>query len=480
MLINRSEDNCSNPVYILGAGPAGLAAAYTLTKQNIPIIIVEKGQRVGGLSKSINYQGFTVDYGAHFLATDNPLVRQLFDEILDSEQITINRLTRFVWRNLYFSYPPKIGELFAKISSTEIVKIATSYFKYKVFPIRSPQNHAEELQNKYGKHLYNIFFKDYLQKVWGCTCDHLAVDSVTGRANGFLSIWIQVIWRKVANLFKSKDESNEYEYQFQYPKLGLGQFYQEIANYLVSQNQKILLNTEVVQINHKDLTVNQIVLKDSQTGEKNIHNCRQVISSIPISLMLKQLVPSPPTKVIAASKSLKFRNTVLVYLIVEASQIFSDHCLYINNPNTKIVRITNYANWSQHTLSNNCQTPICCEYWCDFGDDIWNLSEQELLAKTELDMRKINVLDRQKINSGFAVKLPRTNPVYTKSYKKNKSEIEQYINQFHNLQVMGRGGSFSYSDQDRVLLMGISEANKIARQYENVKEEGVDSIVNVG
>lgn len=456
-----NKNSTLSPIYILGAGAAGLAAAYTLTKQEMPVIIIEKNNQVGGLSKSINYQGFIVDYGAHFLATDHPLIKQIFDEILGSEQVTINRLTSFYWHHRYFSYPPQIKELFFTVGLIEILKIALSYLRYKVGPIDLPQNHAEQMQNKYGNHLYNIFFKDYLEKVWGCSCDELAVDSVTGRANGFFKIWIRTLFRKKTSLFHSKQPSKNHEHQFQYPQLGLGQFYQGIAGYLYSKNQKILLNTEVIKIYHKHSRITQIVLKTCQTGQEKVHDCEQIISSVPISLMLKKVTPSAPKEIIITAKSLKFRNTILVYLIVEDTRIFPEQCLYINDPSIRLVRVTNYANWSSYTMPNNYQTPICCEYWCDFSEKIWSLSEQELLVKAEKELRKIKIIDNKKICSGFVIKLPRTNPVYNLDYKEKKSEIQKYIDQFYNLQIIGRGGSFSYLDQDKVLLMGISAAKKI-------------------
>lgn len=459
-----NNNNCLKPIYILGAGPAGLAAAYTLTKQGIPVIVVEKNNQVGGLSKSVNYQGFIVDYGSHFLSTDHPLIKQIFDEVLASEQVTIHRLTRFYWQDCYFSYPPQIKELLLNVGLLKTIRIILSYLRYKIFPVKLPQNHAEEIQNKYGKYLYEIFFKNYLEKVWGCSCKELAVDSVTGRANGFFKIWKRILLRKITSLFQSKEVSENYKPQFQYPKLGLGQFYEGIADYLLSKNQTILLNTEVVKIHHEHLQITQLVLKNLQNEQETVHECENIISSIPISLLLEQITPPVPQEIITTAKSLKFRNTILVYLIVNNYPIFPDHCLYINDPKVQLVRVTNYANWSSYTMPNNHQTPICCEYWCNFHEPIWSLSEQELLVQAEKELRKIKIIDNEEIFSGFVVKLPRTNPVYDRDYQHKKSEIQKYIDRFQGLQIIGRGGSFSYLDQDRVLLMGILAAENLLHQ----------------
>lgn len=448
--------NNLNPIYILGAGPAGLAAAYTLTKQGQSVVVVDKGSQVGGLSKSITYKEFILDYGSHFLSTNHVCIQELFNEILGTEQVTINRLTRVYWRGKYFSYPPRLAEVLIGLGFMESINVLLSYIEARIIPNNNPKNYAEQLSARFGRRLFESFFKDYLEKIWATPCTELSTNSVAGRANNFGWVFLNSIIKFF--LSRAQVTSNG---QFRYPKFGLGQFYEQSANYIRNQNQQIILNTEVVQLRHNNERVTQLTLKNCLTGKEETHNCGSVVSSIPLSLLLQQFTTPPPEKILLCTKFLKFRNTVLVYLIIEGNHLFPDHCLYINEPGVLLVRVTNYANWSSYTLPNNHQTPLCCEYWCNFDEPIWQQTENELLIQAESELKKIGLLHAQKVSSGFVVRLPRTNPVYTTNYQADLSAIQDYLKQFSNLQVVGRSGSFNYYDQDRVLLMGISAAENI-------------------
>ncbi len=447
-----------SPIYILGAGPAGLATAYALTKQGQSVVVVDKDFRVGGLSKSIEYQGFILDYGSHFLSTKPVPVLELFNEILGTEQVSIKRVTRVYWRGKYFSYPPKISEVLFKLNFFESIKVVLSYLKVRILPSPTPQNYAQQVTEKFGKYLFESFFKDYTEKLWGVSCTELSANTPAGRVNDFFKSFIKSF---IGGFVKTSPEQNDG--QFQYPRLGLGQFYEGIADYLCQHHQKILLNTEVVQIQHHNFQVTQVTLKNCQTGQEETHKCRGVVSSIPLSLLIKQITAPASEKILASAESLKFRNTVLVYLIVEGSQLFEDHCLYINNSSVLLVRVTNYANWSKDTLPNLHQTPLCCEYWCNFEEPLWQRTDGELLIQAEEEIRTIGLLYDEKISSGFVVRLPRTNPIYTTSYQADLLLVQDYLQQFQNLEVVGRGGSFSYYDQDRALLTGFAVAENILK-----------------
>ena len=167
-------------------------------------------------------------------------------------------------------------------------------------------------------------------------------------------------------------------------------------------------------------------------------------------------------EVIEASKSLKFRNTILVYLIVGASDLFPDNWLYINDPNVQLGRVTNFANWSKEMMPNNEQTPLCCEYWCNVDEPMWRQSDEDLLAQAQKDLKRINLLGDEKITGGFVLRLPRTYPIYAGNYKESLAMIQDYIEKFSNLQLVGRYGAFKYNNQDHSLLMGIMAAENVS------------------
>jgi protoporphyrinogen oxidase/putative flippase GtrA len=443
------------PIYVLGGGPAGLAAAYSLTKQGRSVVVIEQDSTVGGFAKSIEYQGFILDYGPHRFFTKLAPVLAFWDEVLGREQVTVNRLTRIYYGNKYFSYPLKAFEALFSLGFIESARIVLSYIQAQLFPSRSPQNFAEWVSGRFGKRLFEIFFEGYTQKLWGIPCTDISADWAAQRIKG-LSLLKAVRNALLGNDGKVKSLID----QFQFPRLGSGQLYEMTADYLQSHGQSVLLNTQVVRIHHENAQATQVTLKNLQTGLEETVDCGGVISSIPLTHLVQQLTPEAPRPVVESAKSLKFRNTVLVYLIVESGKLFPDNWLYINEPSVKLGRVTNFANWSPDMLPNQHQTPLCCEYWCDFDED-WQKSEDELLKQAERDLRKIKLLDDEKVSGGFILRLPRTYPIYAGEYKEALASIQGYVQEFDNLQVVGRYGAFKYNNQDHSLLMGIMAAENV-------------------
>jgi protoporphyrinogen oxidase/putative flippase GtrA len=445
------------PIYILGAGPAGLAAAYTLVQQGQTVVVVEREDQVGGLAKSIEYQGFILDYGPHRFYTKLTPVLKLWDEVLGSEQVTVKRLTRIYYGRKYFNYPLKAAEALAALGMVETVRILSSYLQSRLFPNRNPKNFSEWVTARFGSRLFEIFFEAYTEKLWGIPCAEISADWAAQRIKG-LSLLKAIRSAILGNDGKVKTLID----QFQFPRLGSGQLYDKISDHLQAQGQLILLNTEVVRLHHQDQKVTDITLRNCVTGEECTTSCGGVISSVPINHLLGQMIsPQPQRSTLAAAASLKFRNTILVYLIVEGNQLFPDNWLYINEPSVQVGRVTNFANWSPEMLPNQQQTPLCCEYWCNFGDPLWEQSEAAMMQMAEQELRRIGLLQDQPVSGGFIVRLPRTYPVYTGNYQAALTEIQAYLQQFQNLQLVGRYGAFKYNNQDHSLLMGIMAAENV-------------------
>ncbi|MBE9017623.1 amine oxidase [Chroococcidiopsis sp. CCALA 051] len=446
----------ANPIYILGAGPAGLAAAYTLTQKGQPVVVVERDTRVGGLAKSIEYQGFILDFGPHRFFTKLAPVLKLWSEVLGKDRVTVNRLTRIYYGGKYFSYPLKAKEALLTMGPIESVKILVSYAQSQLFPNRHPRNFAQWVTSRFGRRLFEIFFQAYTEKLWGIPCTEISADWAAQRIKG-LSLLKAARSALLGNDGKVKTLID----RFEFPRLGSGQLYEKIGEYLHQHNQSVLLNTEVVQVHHDNSQVTQITLRNRQTGEESTVNCGGVISSVPISLLVQQMNPPAPSEAIAAAKSLKFRNTILVYLIVEGNNLFPDNWLYINEPSVQLGRVTNFANWSPEMLPNQHQTPLCCEYWCNYDEPMWQQPEAELLERAERELRKIGLLHHEKVSGGFVVRLPRTYPIYAGNYQQALSDIQSYLQPFSNLQLVGRYGAFKYNNQDHSLLMGILAAENV-------------------
>ena len=373
------------------------------------------------------------------------------DEVLGSEKVTYQRQTRMYWRGKFFGYPPSPFQVLRGVGFAESVRILSSFSRSFLAPYRNPQNFAEAMSSKFGKRLFQVCFEAYIEKLLGVSCTEIGVDWQTGRLrnNSLLDV--------LKNLLTQDDG------RLPCPRKGSRQLYDRMATFLDDRGQKILLNHEVQQIHHQDFRITHLTLKNRQTGQEETVDCRGVISSIPLPILLQQLSPAAPKELLEQARSLKIRNTVLVYLIVEHGSLFPDQCIYINDPDIPLGRVTNFANWSKDTLPNDRQTPLCCEYWCDFADDVWQRPEAELLAQAEQNLRQVGLLANQQVSGGFVVRLPRTHPVYAGNYKAVVSNLKAYLDRFQNLEVAGRYGAVNYKDQDGSILMGFSAAEQIAK-----------------
>lgn len=452
-------ENAGTPhIFILGAGPAGLAAAYTLSKQRKIITIVEREAQVGGFAKSINFRGFILDYGPHRFFTKLAPVISLWNDILGVEQVTVKRLTRIFYGGKYFSYPIRAKEVLFALGIGETFNILYSYLLSRLFPNPDPKNFAEWIVARFGKRLFGIFFEGYTEKLWGIPCTEIEAEWAAQRIKGLS------LSKAIRNaIFGSSGKVKSLIDQFQFPRLGSGQLYDLICDRLHEQKQSILLNTEVIGCQHNGLKITFIILRDRSTAMEYVVNCSDVISSIPLNLLVQQMQPAPPLDVITAAKSLQFRNTILVYLIIDSGSLFLDNWLYINDAKVRLGRVTNFANWSPDMLPqlSSSQTPICCEYWCSSDEALWKESDNKLISIAIAELRQIKLLGSESIIDGFVLRLPRTYPVYTGDYREAIATIQNYLSQFSNLQLIGRYGSFKYNNQDHSLLMGIRAAENI-------------------
>lgn len=447
----------TDPIYILGAGPAGLAAAYTLAQADRPVVVVERDARVGGLAKSIEYQGFILDYGPHRFYTKLGPVLRLWHDVLGDEQVTVDRLTRIYYQRKYFSYPIQAMETLKTLGLVESMRIIVSYFQSRLFPNHNPENFAEWVQARFGRRLFEIFFEAYTEKLWGIPCTEISADWAAQRIKS-----LSLLKAMKTALFGNDGKVKTLINQFQFPRLGSGQLYDRIQARLEADGHPVLVNTEVVGVRCEAGIAQQVVLRDRATGAESVANCSGVLSSVPLTMLLTQMIsPPPPEPVQAQARSLRFRNTVLVYVMVEGNNLFPDNWLYIHEPGINLGRVTNFTNWSPDMLPNNHQTPLCCEYWANFEDELWSMAEAELVVLAERDLRQIGLLKNEPVFGGFAVKLPRTYPIYAGDYKTALATIQNYVETIPNLQLIGRYGSFKYNNQDHSLLMGILSAENI-------------------
>lgn len=444
-------------VGIIGAGPAGITAAYQLSKSNTDVSLYEAASSVGGLAKTITLWNQQVDLGPHrFFSTDRR-VNEVWLEVVESDYAMVDRLTRIYYNQDFFNYPLKVGNALKNLGIFEAAHCLTSYFHQKISPIKQDGSFEDWVVSQFGRHLFEIFFKTYSEKLWGITCKELDSDFASQRIKK-LSL-SEAIKNALANGKGNKHKT--LVDKFAYPYLGSGVVYQKMAQKIKEHGNQVLLNTPVQKVIIENNKAVGIELAD---GSRAMYD--QIISTMPITQLVQRL-PNVPQEINEHLSQLKFRNTTLVYLKVESTKLFPDNWIYVHDPNLQLGRITNFRNWTPQLWGNESSTILALEYWSYDDDPLWNASDEELIELGKKEMRQTGLIGDSTISAGKVIKLKRCYPVYNKNYKDHLKPVESYLSGIQNLSVIGRYGAFKYNNQDHSILMGIMAAENIAKNAQH-------------
>lgn len=458
-----NKNKLNKETVILGAGPAGLAAGLKLSEQGIPVIIIEKDNQVGGMSKTIKYKGYSFDLGPHRFFTKSPEILGFWKKLLGSEFLGVSRLTRIYYRKKFFNYPLKpINALFGLglINSTGIF---LSYIKSKIFPYKEEINFEQWVSNRFGKKLYRTFFKTYTEKLWGIPCTKIQAEWVAQRIKGLS------LRTAIKNAF-FPDKSGKIKTlveEFYYPKHGAGSMYKKMAEEIEAKSNKIILGHKVAKINLQNYKIKSVTIKNLAEEEDEITG-DNFISSIPITALVKKLFPKVPKKVFEAASRLKYRSTIFINLVIDCPPPFPDNWIYVHEPATKMLRLTSVANFSPHMLKDKDKTALALEYVCNEGGRFWKAKDRDLIKLGIGDLKKIGLIKKGKLIDGFVVRVPKTYPVYNQDYLKNLKIIRSYLKKISNLQLIGRYGMFKYNNMDHSIMTGFAAAENI---LENAKKD---------
>lgn len=438
-------------IAVIGAGPAGITAAYMLSKNDVKVEVFEAGTKVGGLAKTIELWNQRVDLGPHRFFSSDERVNGLWLEVVGRDYFMVNRLTRIYYKNKFFYYPLKPFDALFKLGFLEAFLCVISYLKGKVITTTLDGTFETWVVNHFGRRLFEIFFKTYSEKLWGISCKELDADFAAQRIRK-LSLYEAI---KNALLNGKGNKHKTLLDQFAYPKKGAGIVYERMAKLIEEYGGIIHYKSPVKRVLTKDNKVIGIELKDG-----TIQPYDYIISTMPLSLLVSQL-PEVPSNIKQLAKSLKFRNTILVYLNIQATNLFPDNWLYIHSPALKVGRITNFRNWSPGLYGNEQSTVLAMEYWCNDQDPLWHASEEEIIELGKREIRKTKIIKNANILDGFVHKIHRCYPVYNMGYRKILEPIEAYLDTIQGLKTIGRYGAFKYNNQDHSILMGILAAENI-------------------
>jgi protoporphyrinogen oxidase len=440
-------------VAVIGAGPAGASAAYILAKKGAEVHLYEASPFVGGMARSIELWGQTVDIGPHRFFSSDPRVNKVWLEVIGKDYAMVDRLTRIFFRNKFYYYPVKAGDALKNLGAIEAVRCIGSYGWQRVKPGGKELGNTFEswVTARFGKRLYQHFFKTYTEKLWGIPATELDSEFASQRIKK-LSLWETA---KSAVFGGGGQKHKTLVDQFAYPNDGTGEVYNRMRDYVKEHGGKVYLKTPVAELITSGKTVKGIKLV---SGEERMYD--EIVSSMPLTILVGRLKNVPP-KIANANKSLKFRNTIIVYLQVKAKNIFPDNWIYVHSNELRTGRITNFRNWVPSINHGKKEAILAMEYWCFDEDDFWSWDDKQYVDLAKDEIVKTGLLKPNQVLDGKVVRVPKCYPVYRHGYKKQLKLVEDFLRQYKHLQIIGRYGAFKYNNQDHSILMGLMAAENI-------------------
>ncbi|MFZ1400615.1 MAG: NAD(P)/FAD-dependent oxidoreductase [Candidatus Promineifilaceae bacterium] len=450
-LIEASEENApaDEPIVVIGGGPAGLTAAYELVKQQQHPIVLEKNDKVGGIARTENYRGYHFDMGGHRFFTKSVQVQQFWQEVLGDDFLRRPRLSRIFYRGKYFHYPLKPVNALLGLGPIEGVRIIGSYLRWHLFPYKQEETFEQWVTNRFGKRLFETFFKSYTEKVWGISCNELKAEWAAQRIKDLsLKTAITAMFLKPQETIKTLIE------EFDYPRRGPGMLWTAVQDRINEQGGQVQLNSNVVGIRREGLRVTGVVV-EQEDGRTHTVAGHSFISSMPVTQLIKWLDPPPPPHVLRAANQLSYRDFLTVCLIIKKPNLFPDNWIYVHDPDVQVGRIQNFKNWSADMVPDPNSTSLGLEYFCNEGDELWTLPDEALIALGKREIAKIGLAQAKDVVDGAVFRVEKSYPVYDSEYAESLETIKNYLATLENLQTIGRNGLHRYNNQDHAMLTGM-------------------------
>ena len=441
------ENKQTRQVVIIGAGPAGLTAGYELTKHDFRPILLEQYDKVGGLARTENYKGYHFDMGGHRFFTKSESVNQMWHEVLGDEFLRRPRLSRIFYQDKFFFYPLKIWNALFGLGIWQAILIVLSFLRWQIFPYKKEETFEQWVTNRFGKRLFEIFFKTYTEKVWGISCSELKAEWAAQRIKN-LSLKSALL----GMIVKPGDSITTLIEEFHYPRFGPGMLWNEVKNKIEERDGKVMLNSSVIRIHRTENRIDNVVISQNGSGEKIIPGT-DFISSMPVSEFVKKLDPAAP-EVLEAANRLHYRDFLTVCLIINKPELFPDNWIYIHSPQVKVGRIQNFKNWSPDMVPDQSKTSLGLEYFCTEGDDLWNMPDADLIKLAKQELERIGLAQTGDVVDGCVFRVPKAYPVYDADYAEYLQCIRNFIGSLENVQTIGRNGLHRYNNQDHSMITG--------------------------
>lgn len=452
-------------VFVIGAGPAGLTAAYLLTKAGVPTNVIEADPTyVGGISRTVEYKGFLFDIGGHRFFSKSKEVVDLWHELLPDDFIDRPRLSRIYYDGKHYSYPLKAFEALGNLGVVESTMCVLSYAYKRAFPNSNPENFRDWVSNQFGDRLFSIFFKTYTEKVWGMPCEEISADWAAQRIKG-LDLWSAMAnaLRRSVNMQPGAQDGDKVIKSliesFQYPRRGPGMMWDAAATKVKAQGGTIRMGHRLKSLHWDAGKCAWTIVAAAPDGERTF-TAGHVISSAPIRELMPAIEPRPVSA--TAAESLRYRDFITVALIVDKPDLFPDNWIYIHEPSVKVGRIQNFRSWSPEMVPDEKLSCLGLEYFCFEGDGLWTSSDADLIALAKRELAAVGLAREDEIKDGCVVRQKKAYPVYDDEYRLHIDTIREDIAaHYPTLHLVGRNGMHKYNNQDHAMMTAMLTVRNI-------------------
>jgi protoporphyrinogen oxidase len=456
-------------VAVIGAGPAGLTAAYLLSKAGYSVTVIEKDPvYVGGISRTVEYQGFRFDIGGHRFFSKSKEVVDLWNEILPDDFIQRPRMSRIYYEGKFYSYPLRAFEALWNLGVWRSTLCMASFAHAKLFPNKDVRSFQDWTVNQFGRKLFSIFFKTYTEKVWGMPCDEMSADWAAQRIKG-LSLGAAVLDGLKRSLGLNRRPNDGMATKtllesFRYPRKGPGMMWEAARDRVLEMGNRVLMGHGLHQLSRDPLTDRWRLLATDGAGRIVPINAGHVISSAPMRELAGRIHPLPAT--IPQALDLKYRDFLTVALMIRSDDLFPDNWIYIHDSKVKVGRIQNFRSWSPEMVPDPALACVGLEYFCFEGDGLWSASDEELIALAKKEMGLLGLCDPVDVVGGAVVRQEKAYPVYDDEYRDNVEAMRAELEASHpTLHLVGRNGMHRYNNQDHAMMTAMLTVRNIEAGY---------------
>ena len=465
------RDGGGPDVIAIGAGPAGLTAAYQLGKAGHPCTVLEADDVVGGISRTTQRDGWRFDIGGHRFFTKVDAVERLWHEILPDEDFLLRpRRSRIYYDRKFFDYPLKTSNVLGNLGVLEAARCVLSYCWTRVRPPRDQTMFEGWVAARFGYRLYRMFFKTYTEKLWGVPASTIRADFAAQRIKN-LSLFKAIV-NALMPKRNQKDVTSLIE-EFQYPKFGPGMMWERCRDLVEQQGSKVVMGAGVTRIRHDGNRAVSVVAESG--GLETEYPCTHVVSSMPISGLLKAMDPPVPAEVRKAADDLRYRDFLTVAIVVPADAGFPDNWIYVHSPEVKLGRIQNFGEWSPYMVKDG-RTCLGLEYFVNEGDELWSAPDDELVALGTRELATIGLLEPDKVEAGYVVRMPKAYPMYDDTYKANVDVLRTWLEaNTPNVYPVGRNGMHRYNNQDHSMYTAMLAVENILGAHHDIWSVNVEA-----